>query len=295
MNSNVKYKIASMQIRISTVLAAALMLASCYNRAGESAAQEKPVARVGKATLSRSDIAANVPPGLSETDSIEYVRRYVNNWVDRELVDQAARPVLDMDEINRRVEKYRRDLITAEYRRYRFDTSADTAFSDEELKEYYNRHKELFTAEHPMVKGIYLKVPDNAASLREIRRLLKHGGKADIDRLEGLVAGTAIHYDYFRDTWVEWRRIEQLIPTRFDSEPMAVFRGQKMLDLSIGGFTYLLKVDSYLPGGSPLPYEQTLPQIHQRLTNRARMNFDATFQQRLRQEAEAEGIVEINL
>ncbi|MDE6927144.1 MAG: hypothetical protein K2P06_00265, partial [Muribaculaceae bacterium] len=140
-----------------------------------------------------------------------------------------------------------------------------------------------------------LKVPDHAADLREIRRLLQHGGKADIDRLEGMVAGTAIHYDYFRDTWVEWRSIEQLIPTRFATEPMAVFRGQKMLDLSIGGFTYLLKVDSYLPSGSPLPYEQALPQIHQRLTNRARMNFDATFQQLLRKEAEDKGIVEISL
>ena len=284
-----------MQIRISTALVAALLLASCYNRAGEKTAQEKPVARVGKATLSRSDIVANVPPGMSEADSIEYVRRYVNNWVDRELVDQAALPVLDMAEIDRRVEKYRRDLITAEYRRYRFDTSADTAFTDKELKEYYNRHKELFTVGHPMVKGIYLKVPDHAADLREIRRLLQHGGNAAIDRLEGMVAGTAIHYDYFRDTWVEWRSIEQLIPTRFATEPMAVFRGQKMLDLSIGGFTYLLKVDSYLPSGNPLPYEQALPQIHQRLTNRARMNFDATFQQLLRKEAEDKGIVEISL
>ena len=71
-----------MQIRISTALVAALLLASCYNRAGEKTAQEKPVARVGKATLSRSDIVANVPPGMSEADSIEYVRRYVNNWVD---------------------------------------------------------------------------------------------------------------------------------------------------------------------------------------------------------------------
>ncbi len=74
-----------------------------------------------------------------------------------------------------------------------------------------------------------------------------------------------------------------------------MFRGQKMLDLSIGGFTYLLKVDSYLPSGNPLPYEQALPQIHQRLTNRARMNFDATFQQLLRKEAEDKGIVEISL
>ena len=47
------------------------------------------MARVGKATLSRSDIVANVPPGMSEADSIEYVRRYVNNWVD---VNWSTRP-----------------------------------------------------------------------------------------------------------------------------------------------------------------------------------------------------------
>ncbi len=271
------------------------MLTACYNKAAEVPTTGNTVARVRTATLSRQQIHEAVPEGLSEADSVEYVRQYVNRWIDGQLIDQAAAAVLDMQEIDKRVDKYRRDLIMAEYRRYCFDRRSDTVFTEEQLRDYYNRHKELFETERPMVKGIYLKIPDNAKDLKEIRRLLQQSGQKDIDKLEGLVAGTAIHYDYFMEKWVEWRQIEQLIPTRFDSEPAAVFRGQKMLDLSIGGFTYLLKVSEYRAGGTTLPFEEAVPQVRQRLTNRQRMNFDATFQQRIRQDAEKEGIVEIML
>lgn len=282
-------------MRIPLCIFASLLLTACYNKASDAPVQEKPIARVGSETLSRAQLSEAVPSGLSEADSLDFVRQYVNRWVDGQLIDQASRQVLDMDEIDRRVEKYRRDLVMAEYRRYRFERRSDTVFTEAQLRDYYDRHKELFQAERPMVKGIYLKIPDNTKNLKEIRRLLQHGGKADIDRLEGLVAGTAIHYDYFLDKWVEWRQIEQLIPTQFSSEPMAVLQGRKMLDMSIGGFTYLLKVKEYMPGGGVLPYEQALPQIRQRLTNRQRMNFDATFQQTLRSEAEKKGEVEVNL
>lgn len=284
-----------MTMKISIIPAALLMMASCYNKASDSTAVETPVARVGTHTLSHAEVSAAVPDGLSEADSMEYVRQYVNRWVDDQLIEQGAAPVLDMDAINRRVEKYRRDLIAAEYRRYCFDRNSDTTFTEQQLKDYYNRNKELFTSTRPMVKGIYLKVPDHARNLREIRRLLQRGSRADIDRLEGLVAGSAIHYDYFRDKWIEWRQIEQIIPTRFDSEPMEMLRGRKLLDLSLGGFTYLLKIDSCMAADSPLPFDQALPQIRQRLTSRARMNFDAAFPQYLRQQAQKDGKMEINI
>ena len=282
-------------MRSTVSILAALMLTACYNKATDVPTTGNTVARVGTATLSRQQIHEAMPEGLSEADSAEYVRQYVDRWIDGQLIDQAATTVLDMQEIDKRVDKYRRDLIIAEYRRYCFDRRSDTVFTEEQLQDYYNRHKELFETERPMVRGIYLKIPDNAKDLKEIRRLLQQSGQKDIDKLEGLVAGTAIHYDYFMEKWVEWRQIEQLIPTRFDSEPTAVFRGQKMLDLSIGGFTYLLKVSEYRPGGTTLTFEEAVPQIRQRLTNRQRMNFDATFQQRIRQDAEKEGIVEIML
>lgn len=282
-------------MKLPLFILAACTLTACYNKASDTPVQEKPVARAGNETLYRSQLSEAVPKGLSEPDSIEFVRQYVNRWIDRKLIDQSAASALDMKEIEKRVDKYRQDLVIAEYRRICFEKTADTTFSDEQLTDYYKRHKELFEVARPMIKGIYLKVPDDASNLREIKRLLNLGGKADIDKLEGLVAGTAIHYDYFLDKWVEWRQIEQLIPTRFEEEPMQTFMGRKTLDISLGGFTYLLKVKEYLPAGSTLPYEHAIPRIRQRLTDRERMNYEATFMQRMRKDAEKNGQVEINL
>ena len=91
----------------------------------------------------------------------------------------------------------------------------DGEFAEDSPRAYYEEHKDDFKLERPMVKGVYLKLLDDAPKLKQIRRLYRSDSPGDIDKLEKAAIGTAIHYDYFRDSWIDWEQIENRIPVEF--------------------------------------------------------------------------------
>ena len=82
---------------------------SCNRKEGKQPADEAPVAQVGEATLSRSEVNDLVPQGASTADSAALVSRYLDAWVKKKLKLEQARQQLpaDQSDIEKRVEEYR--------------------------------------------------------------------------------------------------------------------------------------------------------------------------------------------
>lgn len=277
------------------VIAAGALFAIATQSCGSK--QEEPadvVARLGKQSLTLTEVIANMPGGLAPEDSARFVKAYVNSWVDARLVSDVAVDEVDMGEIDRMVEEYRNTLVMQEYRRKMFESHA-AQIPDDSVKAYYDEHKGEFVLERPMVKGTYLKVPDDAKNLAALRRLYRSDKADDADRLEKEVLSSAIHYDYFRDRWVDWEQIETRIPYDFGTSADQWLRSNHTLDESLGGFTYLLYVTEVLPSGSPMPLEAARGQIVNRLLNKNRKAYDAQLMQALRDKAEEDGRLVIEL
>lgn len=247
------------------------------------------IAAVGKSTLTRSDLHKALPGGLSPDDSTTFARAYIRRWIDSRLIERVAIDAVDMAEIDRLTAEYRQSLIMSQYRRA-MATQADALFSDDTLRAYYDSHKNEFRLERPLVRGVYLKVPDNAPNLRVLKRLYTSVKAPDMDRLEKEAPKTAIHYDYFREHWIDWEQIEKRIPANIPS-PDAFLRAGKPLNVSHGGFTYLLHVSDYLPSGAPLPFEAAEPMIRERLLTRNRLVYDAQLLKDLFDQALKDGII----
>lgn len=277
------------------VIAAGALFAIATQSCGSK--QEEPadvVARLGKQSLTLTEVIANMPGGLAPEDSARFVKAYVNSWVDARLVSDVAVDEVDMGEIDRMVEEYRNTLVMQEYRRKMFESHA-AQIPDDSVKAYYDEHKGEFVLERPMVKGTYLKVPDDAKNLAALRRLYRSDKADDADRLEKEVLSSAIHYDYFRDRWVDWEQIETRIPYDFGASADQWLRSNHTLDESLGGFTYLLYVTEVLPSGAPMPLEAARGQIVNRLLNKNRKAYDAQLMQALRDKAEEDGRLVIEL
>jgi len=231
------------------------------------------IATVGKSMLTRNELIKALPGGLSPDDSTSYARAYIRRWIDARLVERVATDAVDIAEIDRLTSEYRLNLIMSQYRRA-MATQADASFSEDSLKAYYEKHKRDFVLERPLVRGVYLKVPDDAVNLRTLKRLYTSTKAADMDRLEKEAPKTALHYDYFREQWIDWEQIETRIPADIAS-PDAFLRTGKPLDMSQDGYTYLLHISEYLPSGAPLPFEAAEPMIRERLLTRNRRTYDA--------------------
>lgn len=282
-------------LAIAVAVAAAVAAASCKGPATPAALPEGTLVRVGLESLMRSDLAAAMPAGLTPDDSTRFARAFIRNWIDTRLVENVAAEAVDMDEVDKLVAQYRRDLIMRRYRDRMFATNGGSeAYSDSIVADYYERHSAEFVLDRPLIRGVYIKVPDDAPELAQIRRLYRSTRPADIDKLEKAVLGAAIHYDYFRDKWIDWEQVEARIPYDFGSEPADYVRTHRNLDVSLGGFTYLLEISEVLPAGSAMPVEAARPVVEERLTAERRRAYDAAMRTRLYDSALSSGRLRLN-
>lgn len=273
--------------RIIAVAVLAAGLAACRG-GGDAVVAPDAVASVAGDVLTRAEVRRNVPAGISAADSAAVAKAYVKDWIEQKLIEHVAASQVDMVEIDRLTAEYRRRLITTAYRR-EMARHADGVFSDDSLRAYYDAHTADFRLTAPMVKGVYLKVPSDAAALREIRRLYRSHNEADIDRLEKAALGTAIHYDYFRDNWIDWEQIATRIPLEFTAADIERLRSQGYIETDAQGFAYLLAVNDFLPAGAVMPYEAAVPLVRERLLTRRRRAYDAVLRTELYRQALADG------
>ena len=244
--------------------------------------------------LTADQLRRQIPGGLSAEDSTKLARTYINAWIDRQLVLRVAPRELDTEEIDRLTEEYRRELIAEAYRRHMFDTGTDsTAVGADSLRGFYDAHAGDFRLDRPLVRGIYLKVPDNARNLNALRRLYRSDRQEDIDRLEKEVLSSAIQYDYFRDRWIDWEQIENRIPYDFGTNPSAFLASHRSMETSAGGSTYLLSISDYLPAGETMPYDVAKPIVRRRVLADLRRRSDIELRRRLYDKATADGSLKI--
>lgn len=271
----------------AAIVGGAFLPVGCASDSDKDKHPDDFLAVYGTDVLTKSDVMANLPGGLTPDDSARFVKAYVTNWVETKLISREAASYIDMDEINRLAEEYRLNLILTAYRRMMFEQNAQS-IPEDSVKAYYDLHNTDFVLERPMVKGTYLKVPDDARNIRVLKRLYKSDRPDDADRLEKEVLSSAIHYDYFRDKWVDWEQIETKIPEDFGENPDQWLSKNRSLEKSVGGFTYLLYITEVLPSGSPMPIEAARSQIVNRLLNINRPTYDSMLLNDLYQRALAD-------
>lgn len=233
------------------------------------------IARVGRQTLSRTQLAKAMPPRLSGDDSVKFARAYVRDWIDNRVMGEVAvKNIPDTKEIDRMVEEYRNQLIAWEYRRLMYYEHGDDAFLPDSMAAYYERHKDEFRLRNPIVKGVYIKIDENSPSLSQVKKLYKSHDADDVDRLEKKDFTGVIHYDYFRNNWVDWEQIELRMPYEFGPDADAFLRANKTAEVKQGGFVHLLEISEYIPTGEVMPFEYAGELIKEALVNERRLDYD---------------------
>ncbi len=271
------------------VLSLCLLSLSVASCARSDSDETGAIVRVGNSVLKTSDLNSVMPGGMNSTDSIRFVNAYVNRWINRHLISDIAAEEIDMTDIDRLVDEYRLHLIELEYRKQMYQSHAAKEIPEDSLHNYYTRNNEQFHLERPMLRGVYLKVAEDAPNLNVIRRLYRSDKQTDIDRLEKEALTAAVHYDYFRDRWIDWEQIELHIPYDFGSDGATFLKGRDHFETTAGGYVYLLDINDVLPPGAVMPYDNAKNIIKERLTAESRRAYDAQLLQQLYDKSLEEG------
>lgn len=227
---------------------------ACSEKEGKESSRADVLLEFGDSSLLRSYVVERIPIGISAADSARLFRAIVRNWVeDMLLADMASERLGNLAEIEEKVNNYRRQLIVAEYLKVVSDNGRRNADMSK-VRDYFVNHGNELLLEAPAVKGIYVKVPDNAERLEDIRSWVRSGNDAAVDRLEKYGLGQALQYEYFKDRWIDWQSIAEEIPYRF-SDAETFLKKNSFFETSSGGSTYFLHVSEWIPAGEKMPYE----------------------------------------
>ena len=193
------------------IAVSALVVSSCIIKGKKD---DKILAKVGDKYLYFSDIKDIFPKDCSKEDSLALSKGFIDSWIKTRLLLKKAELNLSSDElnVNEEIETYRTSLLVYKYEARMLQEKLDTLIHDYEIQRYYEANIANFSAEEYVVRALYIKLPKDAPTLWNVRRLYVSVRENDIQELTDYCRRYAVDYDFFDDEWIRWSLIESELP-----------------------------------------------------------------------------------
>ena len=218
------------------------------------------IARVGNEYLLRNDIINEIPLNLSTEDSIVMVENIIHQWLVDKLIVGKAKEMIPSEVINvdRKINKYKMSLISYEFEQFYINKRLDTNINTFEIVDYYNNHLDDFVLNDYIVKCVYVKVPKNAAHLKDLKKCFYIKSESQIDQLRSLTQKNATIFYYNPDEWIYYNDLLKQVPLIEKYTKINFIKQKKKVILEKDEDVYLVNIYDYKikDGTSPLSFEK---------------------------------------
>ena len=232
-----------------------------------------PLVEVDGNFLYKEDLMSVLPVGLSKDDSILFAEHYIRSWAEEILLyEKAANNIPDNVDVEKLVENYRKALIMHTYQQELINQKLINDIPEQEIADYYEKNKELFKLENPLIKGLFIKVPLTAPQLNNVRRWYKTEKQDAVESLEKYSLQNAVKYEYFYDKWVPITEVMDLMPLKVP-DAGEYLNKNRHVELKDTAFHYFLNVSDYRAVGEQEPYEFARTQVKDMMLNMKQVEF----------------------
>ena len=233
-----------------------------------------PLVEVSGEFLYKEDLQAALPLNISKDDSVLFAEHYIRNWIeDALLFDKAEGNIPDNDKISKLVENYRRALILHTYPEELVNQKLANDISEEEINAYYEKNKELFRLDNPLVKGLFIKVPLSSPDLGNVRVWYRKNNQDVIEKLEKYSLRNAVSYDYFYDRWTSVPDVAAKIPLKVLDTDANYLDKNRNVEVKDTAFCYFLHIEDFLGKDKQKPLDFARDEIKEILINLKRVEF----------------------
>ena len=233
-----------------------------------------PLVEVSGEFLYKEDLQAALPLNISKDDSVLFAENYIRNWIeDALLFDKAEGNIPDNDKISKLVENYRRALIMHTYQEELVNQKLANDISEEEINAYYEKNKELFRLDNPLVKGLFIKVPLSSPDLGNVRVWYRKNNQDVIEKLEKYSLRNAVSYDYFYDRWTSVPDVAAKIPLKVLDTDANYLDKNRNVEVKDTAFCYFLHIEDFLGKDKQKPLDFARDEIKEILINLKRVEF----------------------
>lgn len=233
-----------------------------------------PLVEVSGEFLYKEDLQAALPLNISKDDSVLFAEHYIRNWIeDALLFDKAEGNIPDNDKISKLVENYRRALIMHTYQEELVNQKLANDISEEEINAYYEKNKELFRLDNPLVRGLFIKVPLSSPDLGNVRVWYRKNNQDIIEKLEKYSLRNAVSYDYFYDRWTSVPDVAAKIPLKVLDTDANYLDKNRNVEVKDTAFCYFLHIEDFLGKDKQKPLDFARDEIKEILINLKRVEF----------------------
>ncbi len=197
---------------IGIISGLALLLGACMPVAEEDA-EDRLLAKVHNKSLFLSELDGMFPEGTSRRDSALIVDAYVERWIRETLLLHEAERNIPKDlNIDKLVRDYRASLIRHNYEQILVEKLLDSNISKKELNAFYEKNKEQYQLETPIMRCYFIKVPLPVPEAEELRRMWNSRDTADYRRLVDYCNRYAEAHFLEDSTWLDVDNIALEMP-----------------------------------------------------------------------------------
>ena len=279
-----------MKGKIAFVLLSLLIISACKQQ--KEKVSKGVIVSIGNQSLTREELESYVPKGLSKQDSVTSAENFIQLWIQEELMyELASKNVADKKEIEHLVDNYRQSLIIYRYQEQLVQEKLSKVISSNDIKQYYEEHKENFKLDNPLIKGMFLKIPSNAPDIEDVRAWYKSTKTKDLENLNKYIVKNAASYDDFLDHWVDLESIKNKLPAGKLEQNLP----QRYIEVQDSSFVYFINIQDYLGSGDLEPIEHAEPYIKEILVNQKKADFIRNVENDLYNDALKKGRIKFHI
>ena len=175
----------------------------------------RALAKAGGETLDEQELARALPKGVSGDDSAAFADLFVRRWIGNQLKLAEAETLFSdaADDIEAKVEAYRRSLLIRKLDQYYVDERIDTLFTEQDIAAYYQAHRAEFKLDRPMVKGRIVRFADHYRQSLKLRDLVRARTDDKLQDLADICAKNGFEHKEFSE-WTAWSDFAANLPVR---------------------------------------------------------------------------------
>lgn len=270
------------RVFLSTLLV--LLLSSC--EFVEGLINGDVVARVEGNVLYHKDIDGLVPKGTSPEDSVAIVRKYINTWATNKILLSNAESRLSREDrdIEQALEEYKTSLLVYRYEKLYVEKNLDTLISEQECRDYYEKHMETYVAPCSIVKARYIRINSASPNAQIIRNKYRSLKMEDLDLVAEMSMSSADKYTDFNMDWVPLSHIAKEMGGEL-SVCEKELANKSYMELEKGNFISLLRVYEKVNPGEITPYDYNINFIKESILSKRKQDLIANLERNLLEDA----------
>ena len=151
----------------------------------------------------------------TQGDTSIFVKTYIERWINEALLLYEAEQNVPADlNIDKLVADYRASLLKHQYEKLIVSNNLDSAITDEELNAFYEKNKEQYQLETPIVRCFLIKVPINVPEKDKLRKLWNDKSSPNSTDLLELSNQHATFFLLSDSIWYRIEDIAQQLPPK---------------------------------------------------------------------------------